>query len=74
MSRESCNCVSFVETRTQPRNVLSHPHFIVSLARGPEISNLRSITEICGLRVSMDSYVATKDPLQGKHCQRLGHT
>jgi hypothetical protein len=28
------------------------PHFIAS-ARGPEVSKVRSITEICGLRVSV---------------------
>jgi len=31
------------------------PHFIVSVARGPEVSTLPSITELCGLRVSVDS-------------------
>ena len=25
------------------------PHFIVSVARGPEVSRVRSITELCGL-------------------------
>jgi hypothetical protein len=34
------------------------PHFIVSVARGPEVSKVRSITELCGLRVSVESYVA----------------
>ena len=29
------------------------PHFIISVARGPEVSRVRSITELCGLRVSM---------------------
>ena len=36
------------------------PHFIVSVARGPEVSKVRSITELCGLRVSVESYVAPK--------------
>jgi len=27
------------------------PHFIVSVARGPEVSKGRSINELCGLRV-----------------------
>ena len=26
-------------------------HFIVSVARGPEVSKVRSLTELCGLRV-----------------------
>jgi hypothetical protein len=33
-----------------------------------------SITELCSLRVSVESYVAPKDPLQCKRCQRSGHT
>jgi hypothetical protein len=43
------------------------PPFIVSMARGPEVSTARSITEICGLLVSVESYVAPKGPL---HCKR----
>ena len=34
------------------------PHFIVSVARGPEVSKMRSLTELCGLRVSVERYVA----------------
>jgi hypothetical protein len=50
------------------------PHFIVSVARGPEVSKVRSITELYGLRVLVDSYMAPKGPLQCKRCQRFGHT
>jgi hypothetical protein len=50
------------------------PHFIVSVARGPEVSKVRSITEICGLRVSLESYVPPKGPLQCKRCHRFAHT
>ena len=39
------------------------PNFIVSVARGPEVSKVRSITELCGLRVSVQSYVSPKGPL-----------
>jgi hypothetical protein len=28
------------------------PHFIISVARGPEVSKVRSLSELCGLRVS----------------------
>ena len=52
----------------------SHPHLIVSVARGPEVFKVRSITELCGLRVSVESYVAPKGPLQCKRCQRFEHT
>ena len=38
------------------------------------MSRVRSITELCGLRVSVGSYVALKDPMQCKRCQRFGHT
>ena len=47
------------------------PQFIVSVAQGPEVSKVRSLTELCGLRVSVELYVATKGPLQCKRCQRL---
>jgi hypothetical protein len=50
------------------------PHFIVSVARGPEVSRVRSLTELCGLRVTVETYVAPKGPLQCKRCQRFGHT
>jgi len=43
------------------------------VAREPEVSKVRSITELCGLRVSVESYVAPKGPLQCKRCQRFGH-
>jgi hypothetical protein len=38
------------------------PYFIVSVARVPEVSEVRSLTEPCGLRVSVKSYVAPKRP------------
>ena len=50
------------------------PHFIVSVARGPEVSKVRALTELCGLRVSVEKYVAPKGLLQCKRCQRYGHT
>jgi len=49
-------------------------HFIVSVARGPEVSKVRPLTELCGLRVSVESYMAPKGPLQCKRCQCFGHT
>ena len=48
-------------------------NFILSVAREPEVSKVRALTELCGLRVS-ESYVATKGPLLCKRCQRFGHT
>jgi len=52
----------------------SYTHFIVSVARGPEVSKVRSFTELCGLRVSVELCVAPMAPLQCKRCQRFGHT
>jgi hypothetical protein len=50
------------------------PHFIVSVTRGPEVAKVRSLTELSGLRVTVETYVAPKGPLQCKRCQRFGHT
>jgi len=49
---------------------LPTPHFIVSVARGHEVSKVRSLTELRRLRVSVESYFAPKGPLQCKRCQR----
>jgi hypothetical protein len=38
------------------------------------VSKVQSLTEIYGLWVSLESYVAPKGPLQCKRCQRFGHT
>jgi hypothetical protein len=56
-----------------PKDRPPTPHFIVSVARGPEMSGVRSPTELCGLRLSVELYVAPKCPLQCKRCQRFGH-
>jgi hypothetical protein len=50
------------------------PHFTVPVARGAEVQKVRSLTELGDMRVSVESYVAPKAPLQCKHCQRFGHT
>jgi hypothetical protein len=50
------------------------PHFIVSVARVPEVFKVRSITQLFGLRVTVETYLAPKGPLQCKRCQRFGHT
>jgi hypothetical protein len=42
------------------------PHFIVSVPRGPEVTKLRSLTELCGLRISVETYAAPKGPVQYK--------
>jgi hypothetical protein len=37
-------------------------------------SKVRSITELCRLRVTVETYTAPKGPLQCRRCQRFGHT
>jgi hypothetical protein len=49
------------------------PHFIVSVALGAETQLVRFLTELCILRVSVESYVAPKAPLQCKRSQRFSH-
>jgi len=53
-----------------------HPtsQFIVSMAWDHKVSSVRSRTEIYSLRAMTESYVAPKDPLQGKRCQSFGKT
>jgi hypothetical protein len=46
------------------------PDFIVSVARGPDVAKVRSLTELCGLRIQVETYNAPKGPLQCKRCQR----
>jgi hypothetical protein len=50
------------------------PNFVVSMARGPDVAKVWSLTEICGLRIQVETYMAPKGPLQCKRCKRFGHT
>jgi hypothetical protein len=36
------------------------PHFVVSVAQSPDVAKVRSLTEICGLRVQVEANVAQK--------------
>jgi hypothetical protein len=49
-------------------------HFVVPVARGLEFQKVRSLSELCGLRVSVETYVAPRGALQCKRCQHFGHT
>ena len=69
----SLNCVPAVATKT-PQGPRSHPHFIISVARGSEVSKVRLLTEICGLQMSVGSYVFPKCSMQCKCCHRFDHT
>jgi hypothetical protein len=50
------------------------PHFIVSVARGPDVAKVRSLAEVCGLLVKVETYTVAKGPLLCKHCLCFGHT
>jgi hypothetical protein len=52
----------------------SHPHFIVSVARCPDLSRVRALTELCGLSISVETYVAPSGHVQCKRCQLFVHT
>ena len=39
-------------------------HFIVSVTRRPEVTRVRALTEFCGIRVSVATFVALKGPVQ----------
>jgi hypothetical protein len=50
------------------------PHFIVSVLRGPDVTRVRSLTELCGFRFTVVTNVAPMGPVQCKRCQRFGYT
>jgi hypothetical protein len=50
------------------------PHFLVSEALGPDLAEVPSLSELCILRVKMETYNAPKGPLQCKSCQLFEHT
>jgi hypothetical protein len=46
----------------------------VSVARDLDVGKVRSITELCCLRIKVDAWNASEGQLQCKRCQRFGHT
>jgi hypothetical protein len=44
------------------------------MALVPDVSRVRAITLLCGLRTTVESYTARFDPLQYRRFQRFGHT
>jgi hypothetical protein len=65
---------SYSRDQDPAKDRLRTPHFIVSVMRGPEVSKVRSITQLCGVRVTVETYVAPKGPLKCKRCQGFGLT
>ena len=56
---ESRSCYPAFAIRTPPRSALT-THFIVSVEQGHELLNVRSLSELCDLRVSVESYVSKR--------------
>ena len=54
-------------SNTRPLN----PHFILSVARGHKMSEMHSLTKLCRVRVSVETYIISKGPYRGK---RFRHT
>jgi hypothetical protein len=50
------------------------PHFIVLVARGPDLVKVRTFTDLYGLQVKVETYNAPKGQLKCNCCQRFGHT
>jgi hypothetical protein len=48
------------------------PHYVVTVARSLVVTKIRSKAQICGPRVTVETYTAPKECLQCKSCQRLG--
>jgi hypothetical protein len=74
VSRKSFSSARAAVTRRQLKRIPLTPHFIVTVARGLEVAKVRSLTDLCSLRVSVETYVAPKGHLQCKRCQLFGHT
>ena len=51
-----CGCRDHETTKDDP------PSPIISVAQGPQVSKVRSLTQRCGLRMSVESYGASKGP------------
>jgi hypothetical protein len=49
-------------------------YFILPVQQGPKVADLLSLTELCGLPVTVETYIAPKGSLKCKRCERFGHT
>jgi hypothetical protein len=70
VSRASCSSALGAAIRT-PHAI--GPPLHILWCRWLEVQKVKS-SELCGLRVSVEKYVAPKAPLQCKRCQRFSHT
>jgi hypothetical protein len=51
------------EEANKDRPLMAH---FLSGARGADVAKVHSLNEICGLRVSLETYIVPKNPLQYK--------
>jgi hypothetical protein len=51
MCRQSCNSGQRDPEMDRPLT----PHFILSVARGPDVAKLRSLNDVCSLRVKVET-------------------
>jgi len=70
--RESHSCDSGLAIRTPSRKALPPSTSLYQWREGARCQS-GSFPELCGLRVSVESYVAPKHPPLCKRCQRFGH-
>jgi hypothetical protein len=51
------------------------PHYNLSVARGPDMAKVRTLTDLCGLQTKVETYNAPKGHLKCKPCHRFcGYT
>jgi len=73
VSMQSCSSARAAVTRRPPKTT-PNPSLYCHGSAGSEVAKVRSLTELCGLLVSVETYVAPKGLLQCKRCERFGHT
>jgi hypothetical protein len=69
--RPGGHATSFWTPRPKPRNGPFIDTALVSVTRGTEVAKARSLMQLCYLRFTMETYTASKDPLQSKCSRRF---
>jgi hypothetical protein len=63
----SGRCATPIAATGPGRRERPSPHYNVSVARGPDVAKVRFLTELCCLRIKVETYKC-------KRCQRFGYT
>jgi hypothetical protein len=63
----SGRCATPIAATGPGRRERPSPHYNVSVARGPDVVKVRSLTQFCCLRIKVETYKC-------KRCQRFGYT